>query len=373
MNYIGEFQKNSMILLELLTKDEENQPIAVDNPPVAVIDHNGQNGIVQVDSVTLETMGDDYKYTKEYMIPSDWEYGEYVITYKVVINGTEHQTQEKFNVVDHRNSNPINNDDFDPENEAISDAADYIPSPDFQSNVTINVEANRIEITLSEDAKYNNSYSVILDKGIKSISGKSLDTTKILSFTSEYKPLYATPLEIKSVLRSIYKYFSTHDVYKAIRDAGQKARQLRGEATVDANNARYREIRSTDTTLFATQKYTVYEASKNLLTKLIIRILNSTDPEEIDAGSGIIDKAGGSFSLGDFSISNGASASSSLTSVTDNEESALEKLQSLLEENEKELKFWRDAMLGHNRRGYAKPTSASFRSDGGSPEGRDFE
>ncbi|MBU5262118.1 Ig-like domain-containing protein [Bacillus atrophaeus] len=371
MNYIGEFQKKSMISLELLTKDEENQPIAVDNPPVAVIDHTGQNGIVQVDSVTLETMGDDYKYTKEYTIPSDWEYGKYIITYKVAINGVEHQTQETFNVMPYKSE--LSSDDFDPADEAISDASDYIPSSDFQSEATVNVVGNRIEITLSEDAKYNYSCSVILDKGIKSVSGKSLDTAKVLSFTTEYKPLYATPLEIRSVLRSIFKYFSTDEVYKAIRDAGQKARQLRGETTVDANNSRYREIRSTDTTLFSTQKYTVYEASRILLTKLIVRILNSTDPEEIDAGSGIIDKAGGSFSLGDFSISNGVSASSSLTSVTDNEESALEKLQSLLEENEKDLKFWRDAMLGHNRRGYASPTSASFRSDGGSPEGRDIE
>ncbi|MCY9186587.1 Ig-like domain-containing protein [Bacillus halotolerans] len=373
MNYIGEFQKNSKISLELLTKDEENQPVAVDNPPVAVIDHNGQNGVVQVDSVTLETMGDDYKYSKEYIIPSDWEYGEYVITYKVVINEAEHQTQETFNVVPFKNENSTSDNNFNPADEAIGDAVDYIPPSDFQSDATVNVVDNRIEITLSENAKYNYSYSVILDKGIRSVSGKSLDATKILSFTSEYKPLYATPLEIRSVLRSIYKYFSTHDIYKAIRDAGQKARQLRGESTVDANNSRYREIRTTDTTLFATQRYTVHEASRLLLTKLIVRILNSTDPEEIDAGSGIIDKAGGSFKLGDFSISNGTSASSSLTSVTDNEESALEKLQSLLEENEKELKFWRDAMLGHNRRGYASPASASFKSDGGSPEGRDFE
>ncbi|MCD7910962.1 hypothetical protein KC480_05410 [Bacillus velezensis] len=372
MNYIGEFQKNSKILLELLTKDEENHPIAIDNPPVAVIEHNGQNGVVEVDSVTLDTIGDEYKYTKEYTIPSHWEYGDYVITYKVVIGGIEHQTQESFTIAPYQ-SNDTGSDNFNPAEEAISEADDYILSSDFQSSTSVTVTDNRIEITLSEEAKYNYSYSLILDKGIKSISGKSLETTKVLSFTSEYKPLYATPLEVKSVLRSIYKYFSAHDIYKSIRDAGQKARQLRGESTVDANNSRYREIRATDTTLFATQRYTVYEASRLLLTKLIVRILNSTDPEEIDAGSGIIDKAGGSFKLGDFSISNGTSASSSLTSVTDNEESALEKLQSLLEENEKELKFWRDAMLGHNRRGYATPSSASFRSDGGSPEGRDFK
>lgn len=388
MNYIGEFQKDSTILLELLTKDEENQPITTDNPPTAVIEQYDRNGIVQVDNVKLETMGDGSRHTKVYEIPVNWKYGDYLITYFVTIDGVEYTTQEKFylsrteelvqennelgyEILDRLKSGVTGNQE-EVDEDVISDASNYLMPPDFQSNSTVEVVDNRLIITLSDDILYNHTYRVVLDKGIRSVTGKRLGDTKTATFTSEYKPLFATPLEVQFTLRSIYKYFSPHDIYGAIRDAGQKALQLKG-SVADANNSRYRDMRTTDTTLFPTQKYVLYEASRLLMANLMIRILNGADNDEIEAGSGMINESGGSITLGDFSVSDKSASSTGIGGTyVDKEESPLKKLQALMAENEKELKFWMDSMLGRNRRGYAKPISGSFRTDAGSPEGRDF-
>ena len=388
MNYIGEFQKDSTILLELLTKDEENQPISTDYPPIAVIEHYDRNGIVQVDNVKLETMEDGSRHTKVYQIPANWKYGDYLITYRVIIDEIQYTTQEKFylsrtedlvqennevayEILDLLRANGVD-EDTETSVPVVSDVVGYLMPPDFQTASTIEVVDNRLIITLSDPILYNQTYRVVLDKEIRSLSGKRLGEDKTATFTSEYKPLYATPLEVQSTLRSIYKYFTPHDIYGAIRDAGQKALQLKG-SVADANNSRYREIRDSDTTLFPTQKYVLYEASRTLMANLMIRILNGTDSEEIEAGTGMINESGGSITLGDFSVSDKSASSTGIGGTyVDKEESPLKKLQALMVENEKELKFWMDSMLGRNRRGYAKPISGSFRTASGSPEGRDF-
>lgn len=382
MSHIGEFQKDSMILLELLTKSKENVSIPMDFAPTAVIEHSSRNGIVQVDSVKLETMGDKSNYTKSYRIPSNWEAGMYIITYHATVNGRLLQTKESFKILEPMD---LVQESFkamavepvvdDTENQVISDADDYVMPSDFQTPSSIVVEGKRLTITLTGNALYNNTYSVVLNKELKSLSGNTLGKTKILTFTSEYKPLYSTPLEVQSLLRSISKYFTPHDYYSAIKDASQKALQMKGNVP-DPNNARYRELRSNDTTLFSTQKFVMYQAARTLLASLMVKILdnNADDDGDGNGGIGTIKETGGNIKLGDFSVSDGSSSSGSGlgTSNAKKEETPLEKLKALLREVEKELKFWQDAMMGHNRRGYAKPLSGSYRSGAGTPEGRDF-
>jgi hypothetical protein len=382
VNYIGEFQKDSTILLELLTKDEENQSIPTDFPPTAVIEHYDRNGIVEVDNVTLETMEDGSRHTKIYQIPSHWNYGDYLITHRVFVDGVPYTTQEKFSLSRTKElvqesaglikafaTEPTQEEEVE---EPVTSADGYIMPPDFQSPSTIEVVDNRIIVTLTETPKYNFTYRVVLNKEIRSMSGNRLGTTKTVTFTSEYGPMFATPLEVSSVLRGMYKYFTPHDIFGAIRDAGQKLHQMKG-LVPDMNNSRYRAMRETDTAYFPSQKYVLYEASRALITTLMVRILNGADDEDI-AGTGMISESGGSVTLGDFSVSDSSSSESGLGSGSNvkKEETPLEKLNALVREIEKELKFWQDAMMGHNRRGYAKPISGSYRTAAGSPEGRDF-
>lgn len=386
MNYIGEFQKDSTILLELLTKDEENQPIPTDFPPTATIEHYDRNGLQEVDNVTLETMGDGSRHTKTYQIPLDWKYGDYIVTYHVSIEEVEYTTQEKFYIsrteelVQENNQvgyeilelmKAYNPEPMEPEEEeVVSSAEGYIAPPDFQVSSDVKVVDNRLIITLQEPAKYNYTYRVVLDKEIRSHVGIRLGATKTVTFTSEYKPLLATPLEVQSVLRSMYKYFTPHDIHVSIRDAGQKAFQLLGR-NPDPNNSRYREYTERETSYFGATKYVLYEASRMLMTGLMVRILNGASDDE--EGTGMMSESGGSLSLGDFAVSGKSSSSVGLNGASGaKEESPLQKLQALILQTEKELKFWQDAMMGRNRRGYAKPISGSYRSGAGSPEGRDF-
>jgi len=384
MNYIGEFQKDSTILLELLTKDEKNQPIVTDFPPTALIEHYDRNGLQEVDNVTLETMGDGSRHIKLYHIPIDWKYGDYLITYKAQIEGVEYTTQERFyiskteklveenNQIGYEIMNLMTSHSFPvdtkPEEEPVTSADGYIMPPDFQIPSNIQVVDNRIIITINENIKFNHTYRVVLDKEIRSTSGARLGETKTITFTSAYKPLLATPLEVQSVLRSLYKYFTPHDIYSAIRDAGQKAMQLLGQIP-DPNNSRYRDMRERDEAYFATTKYVLHEAARILMTGLMVRILNGTASDE--EGLGLMTETGGSITLGDFSISNKSSSSSGMGNG-ENEETPLQKLQAMIVENDRDLKFWQDAMMGRNRRGYARPLSGSYRSGAGSPEGRDF-
>jgi len=102
--------------------------------------------------------------------------------------------------------------------------------------------------------------------------------------------------------------------------------------------------------------------------------LNGATEEELTDGTGMMSQSGGSIKLGDFSVEDTSKSESGLGggSNAKKEETPLEKLKVLIREVEKEIKFWQDAMMGHNRRGYAKPISGSYRSGAGSPEGRDF-
>lgn len=394
MNYIGEFQKDSTILLELLTKDDKNSPIPTDFPPSALIEHYDRNGLHEVDNVKLETMDGGSRHIKVYPIPMEFQYGDYIITYKVVIDGKEYTTQEKFylsrteQLVQETNQasyelldlmksyTPVLPDEEEEEEEPATSADGYILPPDFSIALARDPEVvnNRIIFTLADNMKFNQTYRVVLDKEIRSVTGKRLGSVKTITFTSEYKPLLSTPSEVQSVLRSTFKYFAPHDIYGAIRDASEKAMQLLGNVA-DANNSRYRDIRDNDTSLFPAQKFVMYEASRMLMNNLMVRILNGADAEEIEAGTGMINESGGSITLGDFSITDKTSSSTGIggSSGGDNEESPLKKLQAMLQANERDLKFWLDSMMGRNRRGFASPVSTSFRTAAGTPEGRGFD
>lgn len=377
MNYIGEFQKNSTLLLELLTMVEENQSIPTDFPVTASISHYERNGLHEVVNVKLETMEIGYRYALHYSIPLDWNLGEYVITYKAIVGKTEYTTQEKFILsgADLSAQELISDVETVEEiEEAATTSNDYIMPQDFAIALAKDpeVDGNKITLTLNENIKYNHTYQVVLDKDVKALSGTKLGAVKTITFTSEYKPLFATPTELRTILRSLYKYFSTHDLYSALRDAGEKAMQLLGNVA-DPNNSRYRDMRESDTKLFPTQKFAMHEAARILLTNLMVRILNGADADEVEAGNGMISDLGGSITLGDFSVTDSSSEYNGMGgSERAKEETPLRKLQTIINNNEKDLKFWRDSMMGRNARGYASPVTASTRTAAGSPTGRDF-
>lgn len=393
MNYIGEFSKNSTILLELLTKDELDQPLRVDNNPQATIEYYDENGITIVENVTLNTMENDGEYSYTLEIPYDWKYGTYLVTYSVSIDGEEYTTQETFQVSETKVLLEQNKDmgfrildlldggqETSPEVQTdetpLGESGQYIYPPDFQVECDLIPTENGVILRPKSALQYNYSFMVVLGKEISSIaevqavftsestetSVKMLNEDKYFTFTSEYKPLYATPLEVRSVLKEFFTSFKLHDIYVALRDAGEKAHQYLGEIA-DANNSRFELVDDRDDAYFPLTKYVLYEASRTLLTNLLIKMLNGSESDGV-----FVQGSGSSIKLGDFSVDTKQSGGSG----TNENSSKMNILNAYLNQVESELKFWQDSMLGRNKRGYATPISAITRSSVAAPESRDF-
>jgi hypothetical protein len=374
MSYLGEFSKNSTILLELLTKDEQDMPITVDYPPTATIEHYNSNGVQIMDNVTLNTVADGSKHTYLYKIPSNWPYGNYVIHYTVQIQGKTYTTKETFKldqtdeliaqntqlnlqILDLLDGKETVSESIE---NGVTEKAEYVLPPEFQIDATIQVNGNKIIITPKQPLKYNHSYTVVLDKNIKSVNGNSLSENRIIQFTSAYQPLYATPLEIRSVVRDMFPSFTLHEIYAALRDAGQKVHQLLKQQP-DANNPSFSLLSEGDATYFPATKFVIYEASRQLLNGLLIKVING----ETNSLSQTI---GNGFKLGDFEVQGNQSSSDGASE----KDALLKVIQALIAEIEKELKYWTDALMGRNARGYAKPINAITRSSAPAPESRDI-
>lgn len=367
MGYLGELSQNSTILLELMTKAENDKPIQVDFPPTATIGQHDANGVQTVDSVTLITVDNGSRHTYSYTIPSHWKAGNYRITYHVIIDGSMHETDETFTLK--QESIPIRMmaETVPPVIEDSSyEATDILPQ-DFQiESLDPIVEGNTITLKPKTTLLVNHTYTVVLKGEIASVTGSTLNTDKQIQFTTTYSPLYATPLEVRSVLKQTFSQFTLHDIYVALRDAGEKAHTLK-RMVANAENNRFRLIQERDASYFPATKYVQFEAARQLLSGLYLQMISNQGPND---GSSSLLTSGGKFTLGDLSVED--SSSSAGTGQTDSVASAIKVIQNILKEVESELKFWRDSMMGYNAKGYGKPISAITRSNAVGPESRDF-
>lgn len=368
MNYLGEYQKESTILLELLILDENEQGIHADSSPVAIFEYVDANGRIAVGNVTLDTAMNSVSYEKYFPIPVDFRYGEYIISYNAIVNGIPFQKQDRFYL---SNSSELKDDQYEFAKNLIEDLENdvYLPSHYEQIPTTVMVNGHELQITLDDKVLFNHNYKVIID-GLLSTSGKSLPSN-VLDYRSLYKPLFSTPSEVQSTLRGLFKYFDIVDVYVAIRDSSQKGLQYLAQ-NPDPNNTRYREYTDRNAQYFGLTKYVLYEACLILLNQMIAKLFQSSNalPGE---GENVSSIAGAEISLGDFSFkdSSGSSGSGSSSSSSETDE-FLKKVNPLILNLTAERKFWLDSMMNRNRRGYANAVTAAVRSDAGSPESRDF-
>jgi hypothetical protein len=97
MNSVGEYRKNSLILLELLTFDEHSSPIPTDFPPAAYLSYIDTNGLIDVLHVTLDSI-DIGCYIKAVPVEEDWNLGDYIITYRATLSGQELTARERLKI-----------------------------------------------------------------------------------------------------------------------------------------------------------------------------------------------------------------------------------------------------------------------------------
>lgn len=367
---LGEILNNSKLILDLLTKGENDEPAWADNPPSAIITYTDGLSVIEVANVKLNEMGNIGEYSYELEIPAEWTEGDYIITYTVTINGIESTSQKTFKL-----KYAEGESEEEPKEELVippiygdvtfGDRDKYIMPPEFQVECELIVTEKGVLIKPKESLKYNHTYTLVLGKNIQSITKeKVLGNTEHLTFTSAYSPLYATPLEVRAVIRNFFQYFTVDEIYTALRDAGEKAHVYK-DLVPDANNSRFKMAQDRETFYFAMTKYQVYEASRVLLTKLLMYLLQGNAGPNDGIFGGAIGDLG--FTLGDLTVAGGRGGPDADTISTQKR-----LLEDLIGEIEKDLKFWQDSMLGHHRRTYAKPTSSSFRTAGGSPESREI-
>lgn len=361
MKDLGVISRKSKISLGILTKDASGGPLNIDFPVVAKVSKISADGVTDVDSVTLKTLNNGIFHNEEYALPESLENGAYEITYTVSINGEIFYQKESFAVEEIA---PIADTNDQEDGKDYADKPEYILPPDFQLPAEISVEGNTVRIVPSSDMKPNHNYRIIVTKDVRSTDQQYVEDNYEMHFTSKYSPLYATPLEVRSILKDVFHYYELKDIYEAIRDAGQKAHQML-RMTASASQTGFELIAENEDAFFPAMKYSAYQAANQLLSQLIIRLMYSRDED----GTVIRDSADSSYSLGDFQVSN-KSSQSEATSNGEPPETAV--IKRLIEANERELKFWTDALMGRNARGYTSPLAVTSRGGVTAPESRDI-
>ncbi|RHW31989.1 Ig-like domain-containing protein [Oceanobacillus profundus] len=368
MKDLGVLNSDSTILLEILTKDASGNAIDMDQPVIARIERQNGDGVVAVDSVTLNTSEDRLIHSYSYALSSSLEKGKYYITYQVSINNQVYHKVETFQIQEAVTEEIVDNSD----SVSYGDKLKHVMPSDFQTPSTLEVDGKKLIIRLEEPLNMNHTYQVIItDELVSEQSQSPIDGTYGIHFTSEYSPIYATPLEVKSILKNVFFYFEIEEVYQALRNAAQKAHQLLRMAA-DPNETEFELIETDESTYFPAGKFTAYQASIQLLNQLVIKMVYANSQDYLDNDDvSIIQEGVDSFTLGDLTVSKKSSTSDSSTSV---EEEPLEVsvIQRLIRSYQEELKFWTDALMGRNARGYANAITATSKGSVTVPGSRDI-
>lgn len=154
MNYIGEYTQNSEILLELVTKDENNQPIHADFPPTAIVEYFDGNGLAEVGRVTLETIGIG-RYFMPYYLSETSGIGTYIVKYEALLDGVSYTDRERFQVIASKVQDKIRINDLtllSPTNSYTTIIINGIPVKGATVNIWTNTETRRLIAKTTTDA-----------------------------------------------------------------------------------------------------------------------------------------------------------------------------------------------------------------------------
>lgn len=360
MRYIGDISSKSAILLEILTKDSENNALELDKPVEVLVKLNNQDSLEVIDNVILNMSENGYIHSFKYDL-SELNTGMYLLEYLVTSKNITYKAHESFYLKEE--AVDIEEDDDSSNSDYGEDTEEYIPSF-LRESIDLVADDNKVLISFEEGMDANSKYYITISEGLKSVSGDSLYGQKTISFISQITPMYSTALEVRGLLKDIFFYFDIEDILKAINEASQKTHQLLRLPPSPLSQG-YEEIQVSEYEHFPATKFVAYQSAVQLLNKLLIKIIYSKDSEgSIFSEEGL----SGGFKLGDFSV-NGKEKTSDTVKAKDLPEIAV--VNELIKEHERELIFWRDALMNRNARGYTTPKHAISRGAVVSPESRD--
>jgi hypothetical protein len=235
---------------------------------------------------------------------------------------------------------------------------DYIKNPSYKVDLKFEKKSgNKVEANSQGILKYNRDYLIIIPKETK-FGGAETTEEKVLKFTTQYKPIYCSIVEVKSVLRELEEFFSNEEILKEIRNAGQKTHFLL-KIQSDANQEDYEEIEENDLRFLAINQFCIYESARHLVNRLVSDLIKNEGA--LPGGS-----RSSSISLGDFSMSTGSSSSS----ASSKQESIFGIVKENLKIIDEEVNFWKESLLGRRNRGYSSPRTAITRKNVAAPNQR---
>jgi len=207
-----------------------------------------------------------------------------------------------------------------------------------------------LQCQLTNPLKYNMTYTVVIPKGIQLASGIATTETIAHSFSTVYKPLYASPLMIQQELGELFTYIQESSIYPEIRNASKKAHIWLGTIS-DPNATGFEEMTEDSTNYYAVTQYVTYESSLRLCQQLLGVLMRNEG-----ALPGYLLSQG--FTLGDLTVN--GSGNSNKQMIVDLFHDRLKLLQP-------DVQYWKDQLLNRTKRGYASPATGSTRKNTAGP------
>lgn len=184
---------------------------------------------------------------------------------------------------------------------------------------------------------HDRPYTVVLSKETETNEGEKIGYTQVFGFTTEPEHFYGDFEHIKTSLGSYDVFPSDQFIQKLMKKYSQYVY----------------DVWSIQTTF--TPNEIPYYIHEYVNTQAMIDGFISTGISSKMGSNG-----GGSFTLGDLSISKGSGGGSS------SEDDSGLSMYRILEQLKEQLQYWEDLIHGHNNRGYAKP-GATVKGEGVSP------
>lgn len=231
----------------------------------------------------------------------------------------------------------------------------HIPYEDESIPFTYEVENGELIIRPIEPLEPNHTYTVYVGPKTVLVGGDGLDIWVKTVFDTKVTPLYVTRSEVLRELGKLADVVSERTLLTTIRQAGLKAHQLQRLNANVYDSSSFEMVEDDADNYYATTRFVLYET--------LIQTANGIYAEMV-FGDDTLGYQSGSYMIGDLQVQGSRDDGAGKI------KQAGDILNKRLSSWERDVVYWRDAMLNRNARGYARSQNAAYRSGAGSPNDR---
>lgn len=233
-----------------------------------------------------------------------------------------------------------------------AEVSGHVPYEDESIPFTFEVENGELVIRPVEPLEPNHTYTVYVGPETLLVEGDALGIWVQTMFDTKTTPLYVTLGEVKRELGPLGKMTAERELLSTIRQAGLKAHQLQRLSANVYDSSNFEMVEEDADNYYATTRFVLFET--------LSQIGNGLYADMVFGGDAL-GKNSGSYMIGDLQVQGSRDDGAGET------EQMGKLLGNRLRTWERDLVYWRDAMLNRNARGYARSQNAAYRSGAGSP------